>query len=359
MAKDFLLYFHIPFCESKCGYCAFNSSASHNQYKEAYAQRLLVHLEQKLQENPEARFSSLYIGGGTPNVLNESLYTPIFKRLEGLLKSDCEINIEANPNTLNFSWLKELKNLGVNRLSLGIQSFLDCKLEFLERNHKPKNIFKSFEIIDKVGISNVSVDLIYGTPFCTKKHLEYEIKEASKLPINHLSAYGLSIDEGSAFAKNPQKQSQIYHQGDFEGFLSLGHFIKALLEAEGFYQYEVSNYSKGYKSRHNLGYWEGKDYLGIGAGAVGCIENIRTYPSKDIVQYLEDLSEEQEILTPKDKALERLFLGMRCEVGVEESQIPQKEHLEILKQENKVWQRAERIYNRDYFLGDEIALFLS
>ncbi|TLE15830.1 coproporphyrinogen III oxidase family protein [Helicobacter apodemus] len=351
------LYLHIPFCDSKCGYCAFNSATNQNHLKTSYMEALHKHLQRQIQYLQISQFSSVYIGGGTPNVIDSGFYKPIFETLQPYISNNSEVNIEANPNSLTLQWLKSLKSLGVNRLSLGVQSFFDKKLQFLERIHQKDCIAKAFEVIQQAKIENVSLDLIYGTPFCTKEILELELAQASQMPINHLSAYQLSIDEGSKFfLQNKQER-----EGDFEEFPSMGHFIKSYLQSCGFYQYEVSNYARDYRCKHNLNYWERKPYLGVGAGAVSCINDIRSYTQKDIKTYIQEKNqdkESKEVLSPQDIELETLFLGFRSCVGVAEKKITQTKHLKILLEEKKVEKRGDKIYAKDYFLSDSLALFL-
>ncbi|EES90192.1 radical SAM family heme chaperone HemW [Helicobacter canadensis] len=348
------VYLHIPFCDSKCGYCAFNSKTNKNHLKEQYMQTLVRDLQNKLLHFGVSKVTSLYIGGGTPSVVESRQYRSIFKILEPYFTQDIEINIEANPNSLSLEWIRELKQMGVNRLSLGVQSFFVDKLRFLERNHRVDSVFEAIDNATKVGLENLSIDLIYGTPFCNQDLLKQEIQMASKLPINHISAYQLSIDEGSRFFT--QKKQEF--SGEFAGFASMGHFVREELRQAGFLQYEVSNYSRGYQSKHNLAYWEQKDYLGVGAGGVGCIAGVRSYGVCGIEDYLKGAEYTQETLSQRDLDLEHLFLGFRSCIGVLEDRITKKKELEILLKEKKVEKRAGRIYAKDYFLGDELALFL-
>ncbi|MCI7046804.1 MULTISPECIES: radical SAM family heme chaperone HemW [Helicobacter] len=354
MHLEVAVYLHIPFCDSKCGYCAFNSKTNKNHLKEEYMQALSKDLQNKLLDFSISKVTSLYIGGGTPSVVKSQQYHNIFNILEPYFIQDIEINIEANPNSLSLEWIGDLKQMGVNRLSLGVQSFFADKLRFLERNHRVDSVFESIDNATKVGLENLSIDLIYGTPFCNQDLLNQEIQIASKLPINHISAYQLSIDEGSRFSI--QKKQEF--SGEFAGFASMGHFVREELRQAGFLQYEVSNYSRGYQSRHNLAYWEQKDYLGVGAGGVGCIAGVRSYGVCEIEEYLKETEYTQEILSQRDLDLEHLFLGFRSCVGVLEDKITKKKELEILLKEKKVEKKAERIYAKDYFLGDELALFL-
>ncbi|TLD82409.1 coproporphyrinogen III oxidase family protein [Helicobacter sp. MIT 11-5569] len=355
------LYLHIPFCDSKCGYCAFNSKTDKNHLKSIYMQKISEYLEDKLkslQENNLIKIISVYIGGGTPSVVESHLYNDVFDRFLPFLEENAEITIEANPNHLSFDWLYDMRSLGVNRLSLGVQSFDSQKLAFLEREHNNKNTWIAIDAIQKAGINNLSIDLIYGTPLCTESLLEKELKIVLDLPLTHLSAYHLSFEPGSRFYKEKEQvymESQKYFEGEFGGFLSIGHFVAAHLEK--FLHYEVSNY--GRISAHNLHYWKGGDYIGIGAGAVGCINDVRTSMPNSIERFLEKFSEQKEVLTTKDKELEHLFLGFRSCVGVEVNKIPNPKNLALLLGEKVLYQKDNRVYAKDYFLGDEIALFLS
>ena len=355
------LYLHIPFCNSKCGYCAFNSKINKNHFKDIYMQKLNMYLRHKLRilsETYTIKISSVYIGGGTPSVVESRLYADIFAEFLPLLQTGAEISIEANPNHLSVEWLEDMRQFGVNRLSLGVQSFNEGKLAFLEREHSCKNTFLAIENAKKVGLENISIDLIYGTPFCNASSLKEELEIALSLPLSHISAYHLSLDVGSLFY---QKHAQEYYdcqkclEGEFGGFLSIGHFVAAHLEK--FLHYEVSNYGRA--STHNLNYWSGGNYLGIGAGAVGCINGVRTSMPSSIEVFLQKFDETIEVLDEKDLELEHLFLGFRSCVGVEVAKIPNRENLEILLQEKILEQRDNRVFARDYFLGDEITLFVS
>lgn len=360
-SENLSLYLHIPFCDSKCGYCAFNSKVDKNHLKPLYMQKLAVYLRNKLrnlQESRKVRIISVYIGGGTPSVVESHLYADVFREFLPFLKSGAEISVEANPNKLSLEWLRAMRAFGVNRLSLGVQSFDAQKLAFLEREHNNKNTFLAIDYAQNVGFKNLSIDLIYGTPLCSESLLESELKTALKLPLTHISAYHLSLDSGSRFYKEKERvymESQKRLAEEFGGFLSIGHFVEAYLEK--FLHYEVSNYGK--ISTHNLHYWKGGDYVGVGAGAVGCIGDVRTSMPNSIEKFLEEFSEQKEILTQEDRKLEHLFLGFRSCVGVEIEKISNQKNLELLLCENILIQKNKRVLAKDYFLGDEIALFLS
>lgn len=360
------LYLHIPFCNSKCGYCAFNSQTDKNHLKMPYMEALAKYVSYKLKNLVDKyqclQITSVYIGGGTPNLIESRAYELVFAEFLPFLQPQAEISIEANPNALSLEWLNTLKSLGVNRLSLGVQSFDDTKLAFLERDHKKDSAYRAIEMAFQAGLENLNIDFIYGTPLCSAKLLENELKLACALPLSHLSAYHLSLDEGSRFYQKQQEKfgGALIGNSDkeFEGFLSIGHFVSSYLQEAGFKQYEVSNYTKSKPSLHNLGYWSGKDYLGIGAGAVGTLADVRTTMPKSIEKFLLRFSEEEEFLSPQDQLLEHLFLGFRSCVGVAIERIPNAQNLAILLESGKVRKCGKRVYAQDYFLGDEIALFV-
>ncbi len=345
---NMILYIHIPFCESKCGYCAFNSYENKSELKEAYIQALCLDLKHALKQTHE-KMESIFIGGGTPNTLSVKSFEKIFESIHqnARLSVDCEITTEANPELISKAWCQGLKDLGINRLSLGVQSFREDKLLFLERQHS-KNIAPVVEVVLKSGIENISIDLIYNTPLDSEKSLKEELKLAKELPINHLSAYALSIEKNTNLEKNAKKPSSV----DFDNV------VKETLEGFSFKQYEVSNYARNYQVKHNLAYWEAKDYLGCGAGAVGCVESERFYAKKLIESYIKDpLQRQVEPLSEKDKRLEKLFLGLRCILGVELSLLDANK-VELLIKENKAFIKNNRLVASDFFMADEMALWL-
>lgn len=343
-----ILYIHIPFCTSRCGYCAFNSSADFFHLQADYVQALILDLKHQLHSE---ELLSIYFGGGTPNALHQKYYEKIFDVIDASAKisQDCEITLECNPNLVSQDWFKTLSALGANRISLGVQSFFDKKLDFLQREHTSYEIAKAIDIIRQSGMSNIGIDLIYNTPFDGEVSLREEVEQVKTLEIAHLSAYALSLDKGSRFFKNPPK----LNQEDFSFIL------RDLLDQIGFKQYEVSNYYAHQKSRHNLAYWKGEDYIGCGAGAVGCLNGVRMKGSDAIPLYIQDpIKKKKEFLTPDEIKFERLFLGLRCENGISLQEVdPMK--ASILLEEGKCKKVQNRLVANDFFLADEIALWLS
>lgn len=348
-----LAYIHIPFCESKCPYCAFNSYATKDHLKTSYMQALLSQLRYEL-ERFEARHESIdsvFIGGGTPSTIAPSLFEPLFKVLSPYLKKGAEISSEANPHSATHEWLKGMQEIGVNRISFGVQSFNEAKLRFLGRNHTRKMAYHAIETAYRLGIENLSLDLIYGTAVDSYALLQNDLKIASSLPINHLSAYALTPEENTPFFNHPKCTN------DSEKMAK--DFVARIIDA-GFFQYEISNFGH-YQSLHNKGYWEQKEYMGIGSGAVGFLKNARFYPHKELEAYVASpLFYENEPLSASDLHVEKIFLGLRSVVGIDYKELTPNEREKVahLLEKKSLRYEQERIYNNDYFLSDEIALYL-
>ncbi|WP_066389183.1 radical SAM family heme chaperone HemW [Helicobacter himalayensis] len=360
-----LLYIHIPFCASKCGYCAFNSYVGEKNLHKPYIDALCKDLEHSLSTQNYPKISSVFFGGGTPNLLDSALFEPVFKVFMPHIQKNCEITMEGNVNLLSHSWCAHMRSLGVNRLSIGVQSFLESKLKFLEREHCQNDIFKAFEFALNAGFENLSCDIITGTPLDSELSLESEFKNLAKLPLQHISAYTLSIDEGSRFAKNTAKMHSLPPQ-------DLSNLVRAHIQALGFIQYEVSNYAKNeHYCRHNLGYWEAKEYIGCGAGTFSRIGNARTNALKSIKEYIANPHfREIEPLSSEDLRTEEIMLGFRCKSGVRVELLDSKKCVDLLEsskahiqtrnfstQKNTRTKRDFLIAN-DFFLADSLALYL-
>ncbi len=349
-----LLYIHIPFCDSKCHYCSFNSYVDKFHLKKSYMKALVRQLQHELErfEATKSSIQTLFIGGGTPSTVSPQLYAPLFELIVPYMKADAEMTTEANPNSASQSWLEGMYGLGVNRVSFGVQSFDETKLRLLNRAHSPQQAKEAVLSARECGFENISLDLIYGVAGDTKELLEHDIDEAFSLPINHLSAYALTIEEGTVFQNTPQmSQERLAHTRWF--------FDE--IKQRGFSHYEISNFGT-YKSRHNLGYWQYMDYMGVGSGAVGKLGDRRFYPTRNIEAYISDpLQRDVESLSQEDMRFERIFLGLRSEVGVAAELLKKKERegAQVLCEEGKLFFQNGRYYNRDFLLADEIALFLS
>lgn len=353
MTDSTLLYLHIPFCDSKCHYCSFNSYVDRFELKERYMEAVVTQLHDDLEAFgiEKGSLHTLFIGGGTPSTVEPHLYEPFFEALGEFLCEGAEITSEANPNSATRGWLEGMKGLGVNRISFGVQSFFDDKLRLLGRAHRATDALRALEEASEVGFDHLSIDLIYATMLDTPKRIEAELETAMELPIDHLSAYELTIEEGTPFQKRPHVRVESLEQAQR---------LKERLEGAGWRAYEVSNFGLSL-CRHNLGYWEYRPYLGVGSGAVGRIGNLRYAPCRQPERYIEDpLLRECESLTPQQIIQEKILLGLRSCVGISLADLtPQmRERAELLVREGKLEASGGRCYNPDYLLSDEIALFI-
>ena len=340
----------MPFCESKCPYCAFGSSDDEFSKVSAYFKALCLDLNFQLKSQKVKEISTIFFGGGTPSAVNAKFYDEIFSILAPLCMAKTEITFEANPNSAILAWLKHVKNLGANRISFGAQSFFEDKLKFLGRIHSREQIFKAVENAHTAGFKSINLDLIYDTKFDTKKRLLAEVENLKSLAITHLSAYSLTLEENTPFAgkKSYKKDSD-----------TLAKFMIEQVGRAGFKQYEISNF--GQICRHNLGYWQGKNYLGVGAFSVGFVDGTRYYAKSSIDAYItQPTYREREILSPSELAREHIFLGLRSVVGVEAGRLneAQKKRANLLVENEKLLFKNGKFYNPNFLLSDEIALFI-
>ncbi|WP_457560867.1 radical SAM family heme chaperone HemW [Caminibacter sp.] len=354
MENSKLLYIHIPFCDSKCNYCSFNSYTNLHHLKKEYFNAIKKQIEYEFKDNPQ--IETIFIGGGTPSTMPISFYEKLFRLIEPYIKQTEEITIECNPN-VSFEWLKEIKDFGINRISFGVQSFNAEKLKFLNRNHSPLQAINSIKNASKARFENINLDLIYSTALDTKKLLQNDLKTAFSLPITHISAYSLTIEENTKW------------EGDFskrkENEALEVWFIEKIKEK--FLQYEISNFGK--PCLHNLGYWKHKEYIGIGAGAVGYkvkneklkMKNYRYYTKKNVYEYLKTpTTYEYEYLSDDDIKKEKVFLGLRSIVGFKEDILNEEEkaRVKILIDENKLIKKEGKIYSVDFLLADAMSAYI-
>ncbi len=348
-----LLYIHIPYCDSKCHYCSFNSYTdkfdTRQNYMLALENQLIYELKRFKVQNQE--IETLFIGGGTPSTIHPKLYKPIFKILSPWLKKDAEITIEANPNSATVSWLKGMFDLGVNRVSFGVQSFHKEKLKALNRSHSPQQAIKAIENAKKIGFEHISLDLIYNYQGDTKELLEYDIDQAFQLPIDHISAYELTIESGTKFWATPQVKQEDEN---------LAFFVAKEITKRGFNHYEISNFGN-YESIHNKGYWKLTDYIGIGAGAVGFKKDTRYYPTTNIENYIQNpLLIKEEPISNEELLTEKIFLGLRSTVGIDERILDKdmRGRANFLVQKGKLTKEKNIYRNSNFFLSDEVALYI-
>lgn len=348
-----LVYIHIPYCDSKCHYCSFNTYVDKFDTRQAYMKALKEQLAFELERFHAHKESieTLFIGGGTPSTVAPELYAPIFSLLQPYLQKNAEITTEANPNSATRSWLKGMQELGVNRVSFGVQSFNADKLKNLNRAHDPRQAKEAILNAQTLGFEHISLDLIYNYEGDTKELILDDIQTAFSLPIDHISAYELTIEDGTRFALTPEVRQEDEN---------LAFYVHEEIEKRGFRAYEISNYGS-YQSRHNKGYWELKDYIGAGAGAVGFLKDTRYYPQTNIEAYIQDpLQINEESLTKEELLTERIFLGLRSNTGINRSLLTDKmqEKADFLCMEKKLQCNTGHYYNNNFFLTDELALYI-
>jgi len=313
-----------------------------------YAQ--LVFELKRFNATPQS-IETLFIGGGTPSTVAPELYQPIFELLQPYLKENAEITTEANPNSATKTWLEGMKNLGVNRVSFGVQSFNATKLKALNRAHTPTQAKDAIQHAHELGFKHISLDLIYNYQGDTQALLLSDIQEAFSLPIDHISAYELTIEDGTKFSATPEVRQENEN---------LAFFVHEQIEKSGFNAYEISNYGT-YQSQHNQGYWQIKDYIGAGAGAVGFLKERRFYPPTDIEGYIQNpLNIREEPLTKEELQTEKIFLGLRSNVGIPKTTLTNamQEKANFLCQEKKLKCSTTHYYNTNFFLADELALYI-
>jgi oxygen-independent coproporphyrinogen-3 oxidase len=307
--------------------------------------------ELKRFDTQENQIKTLFIGGGTPSTVDPELYKPIFELLEPYLQDDAEITTEANPNSATKEWLEGMKELGVNRVSFGVQSFDSNKLKALNRAHTPQQAKEAIVYAKEIGFKHLSLDLIYNYQGDTQKILLNDIEEAFSLPIDHISAYELTIEDGTKFSSTPEVRQENE---------DLAFFVADEIKKRGFKHYEISNFGS-YQSRHNKGYWELEDYIGAGAGAVGFLKDTRYYPQTHIESYITNpLNITEEALRKDELLTEKIFLGLRSSIGVRKSLLSEKmtAKADVLCKEKKLLCKDSHYYNNNFFLSDELALYI-
>ena len=314
------IYIHVPFCIKKCNYCDFCSFTSLNkeifyEYTEELCRRMKDFASSK--EN-KIRVKTVYFGGGTPTLLP----TECFERLLSTLYEcfsvdyDAEITVECNPASIDLERLCDIRRLGINRLSIGLQSSNDNELRILGRLHTFKDFCDIYSDARKAGFDNISVDVMYGIPEQTADSLDKTLKEVCRLSTEHISVYGLKIEEGTQFHKAKNLLLLPDEDTEYEMYCR----CVELLNENGYERYEISNFArKGRESQHNLRYWTLKDYVGFGVAAHSCFEGQRFGNSRDIKAFLEgkDITEERYDISKDERLKEYVMLGLRLENGLD------------------------------------------
>lgn len=317
--KELACYIHVPFCKHKCIYCDFYSVIKF-QNVDNYIESLKIEIEYYAKKFSKThKIKTVFWGGGTPSILEPKIINEILMMLNDKFRfsKNAEITLEANPGTLNFNKLQELKLAGINRLSVGVQSFNNKDLEYLTRIHKSEEAYEIINKAQEAGINNISLDLIFNLPKQTKKKWLKNLDIATSLPINHISCYSLIVEPGTILNKQILDGKVKLNDEDYDA--DLYQITIDYLNKKGFEQYEVSNFAKkGYRSQHNLFYWEYKDYLGLGPSAHSLVNGVRWSNYTSLSYYLEAIKNNNnaqmsiETLTPKQKLEEFIIMGLRA-----------------------------------------------
>jgi oxygen-independent coproporphyrinogen-3 oxidase len=324
-------YIHIPYCVKRCGYCDFNTytpaelqiSDGLSQISNSYIGLVIEEIQQAKLAVGEATVPTIFFGGGTPSLMEAADIARVITKIKNsfTLSDDCEITLETNPDTVDKQKLAAFKAAGINRISIGMQSAVDHVLKTLDRTHNPQNLSQVTKWASEVGFEDISVDLIYGTPGESLADWQFSIDAALALPINHISAYALIVEDGTKLA-NAIKRGEIENVDDdlmAEKYL----LADQAFTGAGFTWYELSNWSKsGGQSEHNIAYWMNKNWWGVGPGAHSHLNGMRwwnvTHPNlyKSKISGNESPKLDQEILEPMQIESERLMLSIRLPSGI-------------------------------------------
>ena len=364
------IYIHIPFCKQACNYCDFHFSTTYQTYRGQLVESLALELERRKNYLQSAEINTIYFGGGTPSLLSK---TELQKILNFIYKcypvsQNIEITLEANPDDLTVDYLKKLKRAGINRLSIGVQSFDDTQLSWMNRAHNGAQAKEAVLLAKKIGF-DVSIDLIYGTPNLTLDKWKETLQKFIEFEINHLSAYCLTIETNTPLyhqlkkgkTKSVSTKSQITQ---YEMMLEI-------LEKHHFEQYEISNFAHKNKiAKHNTNYWNGIPYLGIGPSAHSYDGKSRAWNIKNNLKYINAINQQEafsetEILTKKDQFNEMILTRLRTKWGVdlqelnEIMKIPKSFHkeLRIHQKSNLIYQNENTIFltKQGRLLADRIS----
>ena len=315
------IYIHIPFCKQACIYCDFHFSTSLGLYDDM-VDALLKEIELRSMALDGHIVDTIYLGGGTPSLLKEKDLNIILKQVGRLYKihPEVEITLEANPDDLTRQYIDGLHNSGVNRLSVGIQSFLEADLKMLNRSHIKSEAIDCLENIRASAINNYSLDLIFGLPGQSLANWENNVLTALEYDPQHMSCYSLTVEPKTALHYSVKNKSIIIPKDDRYNEMFL--LTSSLLSGRGYEHYEISNYAQnGFKSKHNSAYWDGSPYLGVGPSAHGYLGDERYWNCANNAQYIKQLAQdnlpdEREQLTAKDKYNEFLMTRLRLKDGL-------------------------------------------
>lgn len=377
------IYIHIPFCKQRCIYCDFYSTTSQEK-ENRYIEAVCAELELRKQSLPDP-VHTIYIGGGTPSLLNPASVKQLKECMDRNYRvmPDLEFTVEANPDDISPEWLEAMSRTGVNRISMGVQTFHDGHLKLLRRRHNSERAIQAVHLCQEHGFRNISIDLIYGLPEQTLEEWKADVAQAIALNVQHLSAYALIYEENTALWR--MREQNKVQEADEELSLSMFEYLITELKNNGFEHYEISNFGlPGFHSRHNSSYWNDTPYLGCGASAHSFIGMERMYNTANIDQYIKDITrcrEENlpynevchcEVLDRYEHYNDRIITGLRTAAGLDLEKLEQdfgtelknyclkmaaphlKENTLQITEENGHPQGVLKLSHRGLFLSDGI-----
>lgn len=352
------IYIHVPFCKTRCIYCDFYSTTLGGSRSKIFVDRLLEEASDRRSFLGDAPIRTLYLGGGTPSQLKTD---QLSRLIEGLhsgfdLSQLEECTLEANPEDITPQYIQSLPR-EINRISMGVQSFVDDELRVLRRRHSAEKAREAVRLLQDSGIGNISIDLMYGLPLQSIDTFAYSIDQAIACGTQHISAYNLQVEEGTLLSQLVE-QGEIQVAGD-DTCVAMNGLLRRKLAEAGFEQYEISNYAlPGYHSRHNSSYWDGTPYLGLGPGAHsydGC--RLRCWNEPDLTAYLEGNRQEgSEHLSDTDIYNERIMLGLRTSRGIEKRFVEDLSLISQLKSRGLILETGThlRLTSEGLALADEV-----
>lgn len=320
-ARPIGLYLHIPFCVRKCHYCDFLSFSCGKEEQSRYVQLLIQEMKNWQRKLPSAVTDTIFMGGGTPSLLSVTDMDALFQAINDSFSMEelSEFSIECNPGTVTEEKLALYREAGVDRISIGMQSAVDGELQKLGRIHTYDEFMKCYEMVRKSGFCNVNIDVMAAVPDQTIQSYEETLRCVVSLEPEHISSYSLIIEEGTPFYDQYAEEPPVDEETDRRMYEMTGE----LLEKAGYRRYEISNYAKpGRECRHNLKYWQRKEYLGLGLGASSFVEHCRFANERDLAAYRKKVREgkcpvsEVDHLSREEEKAEFMYLGLRCMKGI-------------------------------------------
>ena len=333
-AKQWGVYVHIPFCRQKCFYCDFPSFAGRERYWEDYTGALCreIAVRGSYYRQQWGKPATIYLGGGTPSILPEKFMKQLLSELRRIFLPDGkaeEFTVECNPGTVDEPYLAMLRNQGVNRLSFGVQSFDDTLLKRIGRIHNGQQAVDAVAMARRVGFANLSLDLMYGLPGQTLEQLKESVEQALSLKPEHISIYGLQLEEGTAFYRMQELGKLNLPTDDVTE--AMYDYMTEYLPSQGYERYEISNFARpGFESRHNMSYWQDVPYLGLGAAAHSYLDGQRWAAFAELDRYMDAIKENRIPVEPEEAATtaiaieEFCFLALRTAKGISREKFLQK-----------------------------------